>query len=73
MLTTKPSMRACAPFYTSTQNHDPLFYSPEEWSDAGDRRGAGWYFWNETWSQAHGPFTDYQAARSALKEYANRL
>ena len=33
----------------------------------------GWYFWNESWSQAHGPYETEQQAREELKQYAEWL
>ena len=32
-----------------------------------------WYFWDETWSFAHGPYDTEQLARKACIEYARRL
>lgn len=30
----------------------------------------GWFFWDETWSNAHGPFEAEEEAREGLKKYA---
>ncbi len=30
-----------------------------------------WYFWDETWSNRHGPFKTKRLARTALKAYCN--
>jgi hypothetical protein len=32
-----------------------------------------WYFWDETWSDALGPYQSEFAARMACKEYAENL
>lgn len=29
----------------------------------------GWYFWDETWSNKHGPYETEEQARARLKEY----
>ena len=28
-----------------------------------------WYFWNETWSESHGPFNTREEAVAKLREY----
>ena len=33
----------------------------------------GWYFWDETWSYKHGPFSTREEAVEALKNYARDL
>ncbi len=33
----------------------------------------GWHFFDETWSDTHGPFPDEETARSMLKKYAAAL
>lgn len=32
-----------------------------------------WYFWNETWSERHGPYESHNLAGDALTEYAKAL
>ena len=39
-------------------NGNPLFQS-----------GASWYFYDETWSNTHGPFDTYEEASEAHKRY----
>lgn len=41
---------------------DPVFSNP-----------AGWWFYDETWSCAHGPFGTEKVARENLTEYAKTL
>jgi hypothetical protein len=41
---------------------DPVFHNP-----------AGHWFYDETWSVAHGPYGSEDEARSALSEYAKTL
>lgn len=31
----------------------------------------GWYFWDETWTYAHGPFSTYEETAEYLSNYAN--
>lgn len=33
-------------------------------------RGPGWYYWDETWSWAAGPYATREAAAAALRTYA---
>ena len=33
----------------------------------------GWYFWDESWAYAHGPFSTREEAARALKVYADEL
>ncbi len=32
----------------------------------------GWYFWDETWADKHGPYDTEQQARTALVIYCER-
>ncbi len=41
--------------------------------DAVHHREGKWWFWNETWSEAHGPFDTEAEARAACVEYARNL
>lgn len=55
-------------------SHDPVFHESESWVDGwGTRQPAGWYFWDETWSDAIGPFDTEEDCRTDLKEYAEEL
>ena len=33
----------------------------------------GWYFWDETWSFAHGPYDSEDEARAACSRYARLI
>lgn len=35
--------------------------------------GPGWYFWNETWTDLHGPFATLEETRTALRTYGKQL
>lgn len=35
--------------------------------------GVGWFFWDETWSYAHGPYDTEMGAQDALRRYALTL
>lgn len=37
------------------------------------RKGQYWYFWDESWSQAYGPWLDEAKARKALAEHVAYL
>lgn len=43
---------------------DPVFQSDED---------GKWYFWNETWTDTHGPFHAEADARKAVSDYAESL
>jgi len=43
--------------------------NPDEW----DYDGPGWYFWKETWSDAHGPYPTEADAQQALKRYTEAM
>ncbi len=36
-------------------------------------RGPGWYFWDETWAQAYGPYQTEAVAREMCSKYAASL
>lgn len=38
-----------------------------------DITGPGWYFWDETWSVAHGAFDTRNQAEQNLRRYLKRL
>lgn len=48
--------------------------SPVQYVNAGEGawgfRGAGWYFWDETWSYCHGPYLTREEAARQLRRYA---
>lgn len=46
-----------------TYNGDPV----EQWADEK------WYFWNEVWTDAYGPYDSEQDARDALKIYCKSI
>lgn len=48
--------------YASPDPADPVH------EDAG-----GWWFWDETWADRHGPYPSEGEARTALKDYARQL
>jgi hypothetical protein len=33
----------------------------------------GWFFWNETWTDLHGPFETFLECKEALKVYYEEL
>ncbi len=33
----------------------------------------GWFFWNETWSDLHGPYENLIKCKEALNEYCEKL
>jgi hypothetical protein len=45
---------------------DPIFYSVP---DPGDPAPEGWYFWNEAFDKAYGPYASYEIACSNLQVY----
>lgn len=45
------------------------FYGTQPFYDEDGEDGEGWYFWDETYSIAHGPFNTRQAATNARKKY----
>ncbi len=58
---------------------DPVFQVTKEWLENcdSDRRHlfmeGFWYFWNETWSDAEGPYDSEFIAREWLHRYLNQL
>jgi hypothetical protein len=51
------------------QETDPLFYSVP---DPEDPAPEGWYFWDETWSKAYGPYALYEVAKQNLRVYIEK-
>lgn len=48
-----------------------LFYRMQ--STGGSYIGAGWYFWDETWTHITGPYPSHQECRKACEDYARNL
>lgn len=52
---------------------DPVHYherKPETTRLSGAAQDAsGWYFWDETWTDRHGPYSTEAEARTALQSY----
>lgn len=42
------------------ESSNPIFFDESE---------GQWYFWNETWSDRHGPYNTYAEASEALWQY----
>lgn len=38
-----------------------------------EEKSDGWYFWDETWAHAHGPFCTYEEAIFLLGRYCSHL
>ena len=63
------------------QNPSPIDYFCEEEIERMDECGrkgagitrAGWYFWNETWTDAYGPYSCRLEAEIALQKYCTHL
>lgn len=57
-----------------SRQSDPVTWVevPADMAD-NDWGGPGWYFWDETWSRAYGPYQTREAASAACVEYAERL
>lgn len=51
---------------------DPVFHT-EGMSDAYEALTEGWYFWDEVWAHAIGPYTTSDEAYKALNEYVQTL
>jgi len=47
---------------TSETLHDPVFLE-----------NSYWYFWDETWSDKHGPFSSETEAREVLESYCREV
>ncbi len=58
-----------------TNYSDPVFVhktnTPIQEGGANDL--PGWYFWDETWADYHGPFATELEARESLKNYCETL
>jgi hypothetical protein len=64
-----------SPTVTSGAKGDPLFHHPggKMWEGAPEESPKGFYFWDETWTNFHGPFKSESKARLALKKYGDSL
>lgn len=51
---------------------DPNFY-PRPHDPVHRAEDGLWYFWDETWANRDGPFSDEAAAREALAKYVEWL
>ena len=60
----------------TSSSSNPVFEAKEEFQQE-DREPKqcppGWYFWDETWAFAYGPFDDEEQARKSCTEYARNL
>lgn len=53
---------------------DHIFHEEKEWKDGrGDKHQPGWYFWDETGSDAYGPFETRKRVNAAIAAYAKNL
>jgi hypothetical protein len=57
---------------------DPIFMASQGELDSLTEYGepliaSKWYFWDETWVDAIGPYDSEEQARTALKEYCAQL
>lgn len=62
------------------QDNDQYSWDEASYKPASDRRGDplhsdkhGWWFFDETWSDRHGPYADEETARAELERYAAAL
>jgi hypothetical protein len=49
--------------------HEP----PADHEDLSWWDGPGWYFYDETWANLHGPFATYEECQETLRDYALSL
>lgn len=57
--------------YSKIDYHNPIFEVDNENNEEGME--VGWYFWDETWTNIHGPFNTRQKVRNELKKYSEEL
>lgn len=62
----------------ATTKGDPVFYvervtAGKPCTQQQRDHPAGWHFWNESWSEAFGPYSTEQACREALERYCVQL
>lgn len=56
--------------------HDPVFQEINDHSDGLNPLGlitGKWYFWDETWADAYGPFDTEAQARTELARYVREV
>ncbi len=52
---------------------NPLNHIEDEFKNVYSNLEDGWYFWDETWTDAHGPYDAEDIAREHLNEYCKEL
>lgn len=50
---------------------NPYVYNPSSPSDPIRCEADGWYFWDETWCDKHGPFATYKECSYMLVAYCD--
>jgi hypothetical protein len=57
------------------ENSREIEYLPAAWEgcDQDGWNGPGWYFWDETWANCHGPYLTREEAVAAVIKYAESL
>ena len=56
-----------------SMDSNPVFHAESSFVHEGEKMESGWYFWNETWSDPHGPFDSEEEAVRVLRNYAAEL
>lgn len=56
-----------------TLTRGPVFHEDGVWQYEGRAMRGGWYFWDETWSYAHGPYMSEDEAYMHLLQYSRQL
>lgn len=61
--------------YKPTEPSDPIrcWHEPPSELGEGQWDGPGWYFFDETWSNVHGPFGTLEECKEALSNYAKQI
>lgn len=52
---------------------NPVMYMEGFTGVDGEHNEPGWYFWDETWTNAYGPYKDEAEANTKCAEYAKQL
>ena len=52
---------------------NPLNHIEDEFENMRNNLEDGWYFWDETWSDHHGPYSTEDIAREHLNKYCKKL
>lgn len=55
-----------------SQTKDPVFYLEQAKVECGQTT-PGWYFYDETWCWAYGPYSDRETAVAKCKQYAEEV